>query len=349
MNVLMVGVDKNRLGGMWSVAEIFLNNKVYNDEVELTYVATSTCGSIAKRLCVMLVGYFKIIFFLFIKKIEIVHIHMAEKGSVFRKGIVVYLAKFFNKKVLIQMHAGPFMDWFNSLSPQKKLFVKKILNKSDLVLVLGQYWKNQLKSIVVHSKIDVLYNGSYLPAPRKYNNKGKFILFLGMISEKKGVYDLLEAIKRVDYRLDSDIKVLLCGEDVSRVIEKKILNLGLSKRVKYAGWISNEKKEELFSNAQLCVLPSYSEALSMTVIEAMCHGIPIITTNITTMPELIGNIIELVEPGDIKALADLILFYSTHEEERSYVSKLLYSRALEHFSDCKCIYDTLHYYDKLLS
>ena len=54
MNVLMVGVDKNRVGGMWTVAETFINNEWFNQKVNLYYVATATGGSKIKRIGKML-------------------------------------------------------------------------------------------------------------------------------------------------------------------------------------------------------------------------------------------------------------------------------------------------------
>ena len=79
LNVLMVGVDEGRIGGMWSVAETYIKNETYNKFVNLKYVATSTGGSKFKRTIKMFSGYLKILVYLSEKKVDIVHIHMAEK------------------------------------------------------------------------------------------------------------------------------------------------------------------------------------------------------------------------------------------------------------------------------
>ena len=115
LNVLMVGVDEGRIGGMWSVAETYIKNETYNKFVNLKYVATSTGGS-----------KLKILVYLSEKKVDIVHIHMAEKGSVYRKGFVVKLAKLFKIKTIIQMHAGPIMSWYNTLREYQKKRVREI-------------------------------------------------------------------------------------------------------------------------------------------------------------------------------------------------------------------------------
>lgn len=163
MNVLMVGVDKNRVGGMWTVAETFINNEWFNKKVNLYYVATATGGSKIKRIGKMLDGYCKVIKILASKKIDIVHIHMAEKGSVYRKGVVICLAKLFGAKVIVQMHAGPILAWYEKLSKKKQVMVAKIFSSADRMLVLGEYWKKQMATIIHADKIEILYNGAECP------------------------------------------------------------------------------------------------------------------------------------------------------------------------------------------
>lgn len=347
MNVLMVGVDSNRKGGMWTVAEMFIEDKTFNNEVQLFYVATATGGSAFKRLIKMFVGYAKIIHILIHKKIDIVHLHMAEKGSTFRKGYVIDIAKLFSKKVVVQMHAGPFMAWYFTLSDRRKKKVKKFFDRSDVVLALGEYWKKQLSRIVSINKLRVVYNGSYCPKERNYNINGKNIVFMGLLKKEKGILDLLKAIKVIDSKLPTNTMVLLCGEDVEGNIQSLINDMELNDRVKMLGWITKEQRDQIFKDTQLCVLPSYAEALSMTVIESMCYGIPIITTDITTMRELVGEEIKLVEPGNVTMLADTLLYYSTNAEEREKSSLGLFKRANQMFSTKKCISDVLDIYKSL--
>ena len=98
MNVLMVGVDEKRFGGMWTVAENFINNAFFNSAVNLTYVASSTGGSAVRRVMKMLEAYIRVLWILIFNDIDIVHVHMAEKGSVFRKAIVIMLENYFMRE-----------------------------------------------------------------------------------------------------------------------------------------------------------------------------------------------------------------------------------------------------------
>lgn len=349
INVLMVGVDKSRLGGMWTVSENYIESKEYNKKINLTYVSTSCSGSVIKRIFKMLCGYFTILFVLLTKEIDLVHIHMAEKGSVYRKGIVIYISKFFRKKTLIHMHAGPIMGWYRLQSGFKKKVITKIFNKADKMLVLGKYWKNELKEIVLKEKIEVLYNGTYCPNKNLYNVSGEVILYLGMINKMKGVYDLVEAVKLIDQILDNKIKIYICGFDEGNKLKKYIKENIASDRFVLKGWINNNEKIEIFKNTLLCVLPSYFEGLSMTVIESMCYGIPVLTTNISTMPEVLGEEIEKINPGDILNLAETLLDLCKNEEKRINMSSIEYLRAKEKFAIELVMKKTNKIYKEILS
>lgn len=348
INVLMVGVDSGRIGGMWSVAEMYISNTEFNNEINLKYIATSTGGSALKRFYKMIQGFLKILFYLLKNDVDIVHVHMAEKGSVFRKGFVIRLANYFGAKTIVQMHAGPIMDWYHSLSDYKKRKVKRIFNCCDKMLVLGEYWKHQLLEIVAEDKLIVLYNGTDCSNINRYNPQGRIVLFLGMITERKGAFDLINAVKIIDKRIQENIQFLLCGFDEDKKAKAYVDKLGLQNRVLFPGWVGNEEKENLFMDTRLCVLPSYFEGLSMTVIESIAHGIPIVTTNISTMSEILGDDIHLIEPGDVSDLAETIYELITNDSMRLGQSRLVYERSRLFFSIEKNIDNTIDIYKECL-
>ncbi len=344
----MVGVGPKRVGGMWTVAEQYINSEAYNKQVNLRYVATSTNGSMLTRFLYMVLGYIKILWILNTKSIDIVHIHMAEKGSTFRKGRVAKWAKNKNRKVIIHLHAGPFMAWYKTVSTDKQKKIGRIFDCADNVLVLGEFWKNELKEIIPDNKMRVLYNGVKCPEKNPYDTNAKNIVYFGVMRKEKGTYDLINAIKKVDDQLPKDVKVILCGNDLVGDIPETIEKAGLKYRFDLPGWVSGDKKEEIYKNAMIDVLPSYYEGLSMTVLEAMARGIPVITTNISTMPELIdsGN---MVEPGDVNILASKIIEFAQSIEKRTNISHVEYERARRVFSDKLFIDRTLMVYACLMN
>lgn len=348
MNVLMVGVGPERLGGMWTVAQCYLENEDFCDKTGLAYIPTSTNGSILKRSLFMLCGYWKIWKHLRRVKPSVVHIHMAEKGSTFRKGFVAKMAKKHGCKVVIQMHAGPFMAWYETLEPKKQNKVEEILSYADKFFVLGDYWKEQMARLVNPNKMDVLYNGIPIPESNAYSLQSKDLVFFGVFKKEKGIYDLIDAMALVDSCLDKDIKLKLCGKDLEGNIHAYIAEKGLTDRIQLMGWCGAAERDEILRHAAIDILPSYFEGLSMTVIEAMAYGVPMLTTNISTMGELLGDGIRRVEPGDVQALADTILQLMNDPSLRKQWSDQEYDRAKNIFAIEKNIQKTYDTYCELL-
>lgn len=349
MRVLMVGVAPERVGGMWSVAEAYINSKQYNQAVSLDYLAVSTNGGIFKRLCFTAKGIGKAFFLMVFRPYDIIHVHMAERGSVFRKGLIIGIARICKRKIVIHMHAGPFMSFYGKQRPIVKNIIRKILLCSDKVLVLGEYWKKELKLLIPEDRIEVVYNGVNIPESNRYCRQARNIVFMSVFKREKGILDLLEAIKLIDNILAPDIIVQLCGYDEKGEIQERIKQLNLTKRIQYVGWVTEMAKEQIYRGAMLSVLPSYFEGLSISILEAMANGIPVITTNISTMPEVIGNNMYLVEPGDIRTLSEKILELCIYEDRRIKLSQSEYKRARGNFSMEQNIEKVLEIYENLLN
>lgn len=348
INVLMVGVSSKRNGGMWTVAKSYIESSILKEKVNLKYIATSTNGSKMVRLFCMLSGYCKIIAYLLTKKPDIVHVHMAEKGSVYRKGAVVRLGKKFGCKVIIHMHAGPFAHWYQSKSVKAQKKISRMLNCADKILVLGNYWRDTMKNIVPAEKLEVLYNGVEIPADNYYDLQSKKIVYMGVIKKEKGTNELLAAMQQLDSILDPEIRLYLYGTDWDGDIKKKIAEYHLEKRAIFCGWIGEEEREEVLKNAMLCVLPSFFEGLSMSIIEAMSYGIPVVTTDISTMREVTGDRITLICPGDVGALAQELLKYCENDTLRKADSQYLYERAKQYFSVESNVNQLLEIYENVL-
>lgn len=334
MNVLMVGVDKKAVGGMWTVVENYLNDKKFCNDTNLIYIPTATSTSIVGKILFSGKGLIKVIFTLLSRRIDIVHVHMAERGSVFREGIVAILGKLFGSKVIIHMHGATFEEWYITKNCFIQQIISWILNKADKLLILGEFWNEFASGMMKDNcKIQVLHNAVNVPKKRKYNEKSTEIMFLGMLIRRKGIDDFLEAIKEIKGELPSDVRVKLYGSDKHSNIQEKIDGENIGNIVSYYGWLTNENREECFSRTMINVLPSYNEGLPMTILEAMAFGIPTISTNVAAIPEAICDREEgiLINPGDVKALANAILSIVTDTEKRVKFSKNAYSRAIKEF------------------
>ena len=349
MNVLMIGVDKSTQGGMWTVAENFINDVEFCRKTNLKYMATSITGSKTKRILFTAKSLLKIGFELVRKKYDIVHVHMSEKGSVYRKNIVINMARFFRCKIVLHMHGAEFEIWYKSLAPKKQKGVRKIVDKADKILILGYYWIDFMQSLVTEkSKVAVLYNAVDIPKQNSYNSSACHLLFLGAICQRKGIYDLLQAINLVKEKLGENVKLWIYGPDFDNNIDEKIADLNLGKHVEYKGWLGNDERKKVFSDVSVNILPSYNEGLPMTILETMAYGIPNITTNVAAIPEAVNNDNGiLIEPGDIVTLAKAILELSNDLEIRKQKSNAAYLTSKnkfclqEHLAQMERIYEEL--------
>ena len=311
MNVLMIGVDKTSVGGMLTVIENYLNNKEFCGKVNLQYIATVIRGSKLIKLKTFLKKIPEIKRTIKEKKIDIVHVHMAERGSVFREGYVVHIANKMGCKTIIHMHGATIEDWYKRQNIVVKKIIEKIFCSADKMIVLGDLWLPFMKKVMGNeneSKLAVLHNAVNVPSSNSYNLDATEILFYGMLIQRKGIDDLLEAFRAIKDDLEG--------------------------RAEYRGWLTPENREKVFSKAIVNVLPSYNEGLPMTILESMGHGIPNISTNIAAIPEAISDGINgyLITPGDINSLKEKMKNVILNRKIREKFSESAYETAKKEFS-----------------
>lgn len=333
MKVLMLGVHRSTKGGMWTVVENYLNNKDFIDKYNVKYIATAVSGNSIKRLMYSVWGLIKVSLYTIFNSYDIIHVHMSERMSVFRKGLFIKISKLRKAKVVIHMHGAEFEDWYNSLSDKKRKKVKKILNNANKVLILGEYWRGFISSLMEDkNKVEVLYNAVDCPERNLYNFNSDKVLFLGAIGKRKGIFDLIECAKVLKEK-KRNIKFVLYGPDVTDGIEDIIKENNLEEKIEYRGWLDLKNKNKVFEEEiALNVLPSYNEGLPMTILETMSYGIPNISTNVAAIPEVVNQENGyLIEPGDyIKLAEDILDFFDNNK--RKVLSENSYEIIKNNFS-----------------
>ena len=350
MNVLMVGVDESTRGGMWTVAENYLSDRKFAEEYHLVYVPTSIVGNPLKKVLFMLKGFRQIRRVFRQEKVDLVHVHMSERGSVWRKGLVMRYAKKQGAKVLLHMHGAELEVWYRSLEDKKQQKVRSVVDLADAVVILGDYWKSFMAELVTDpGKIRVVHNAVALPSRPLYSRNSRELLFLGAVSRRKGIYDLLDAMEQISSQLPGDWKLRIYGPDVIGNVKEEIEKRQLSDRVSYCGWLSADHREAALSRTGINLLPSYNEGLPMTILEAMAAGIPSITTDVAAIPEAVTeeNGV-LLTPGDVEGLGRSILELCLDSEERSRKSQAARQAAQEKFSLERHLADIRRIYKELI-
>lgn len=353
VKVLTIGSDSSVKGGITTVINSFLNYKFEDIELELlpTYIETNNFKKIT--------FFFKSLI-VYIKKnikndFDIAHIHMSYKGSFIRKYLIFLITKLFKKKVILHLHGSEFEVFYKNSNFILKKMIKDILKKSDLVIVLGEKWKNVIQEIEPSANVKIFNNS--VPVP-KYkvglNDNGFNILFLGVLIKRKGIYDLIEAIKILN---DSgvlekyNVKFTIGGSGKEKEeIENKISDYNLDSVIDMVGWVDGELKESLLKNSQLFVLPSYNEGLPMAILEAMSYGIPVISTEVGSIGEVVCNYKTgfTFKPGDINSLVQYIEKLITEKQLWYEMSGNCKKSIEEDFNEEKYFYKVEKEYKKLI-
>ena len=286
----------------------------------------------------------------FNKDIEIVHIHGAANASFYRCKIFINLAKRFDKKVILHEHAADFVEFYNQAKDKSEII--DTINKCDKLIVLSESWKNYFISIGVDSnRIAVLNNIVSPPVikPITRTDNKLHLLYMGEISNRKGAFDLLNAINTEKEYFRSKLKLRMGGNEVDGNIKEFIRTNNLENIVSYEGWIAGEHKTECLNWADVYILPSYNEGLPIAILEAMSYSHPVISTPVGGIPEVISNYKNgiLVTPGNHTEIANAIKYYIDNNEEIKLQGKNGYKIVKDFFPD-KVFNDLTNIYKTLL-
>lgn len=320
-------------GGMVSVVKNYLGYRDWND-VKITFIPTHIETNKYLLMAYFAVAYIRILLLAVFGKIDIAHLHVAERGSFYRKAFILKTLKRFGIKVILHHHGAEFDLFYDGLSDKRKKHVNKILRMADLNIVLSQRLVQMIKGKSPEAKVEVLYNAVNVPPSNPYTLRSRNVLFLGRLGKRKGTYDLLEAIKKLDGILPVDVKFYLCGDGEVEEVKKEVKEMGITRRIAHIGWTDGQQKENFMAQSMMNVLPSYNEGLPMTILETMAHGIPNISTSIASIPEVLhdGKNGFLITPGDVGTLSKSILQLIADDHLRVRFSRASYDLVKGSFS-----------------
>jgi glycosyltransferase involved in cell wall biosynthesis len=283
------------------------------------------------------IAYLRLLFAFMAGRVGLVHVHMSERLSVFRKGAIVHLAKAFGVPVVLHLHGADFADYCMALSPSSLHRLRRMMNKASAVITLGQYWHDFVRDylLVDEEKIAVLHNAvpepATLHAPEKSNTCS--ILFLGVVCERKGVPVILRALATSPLR-DLDWHIYFAGSGEVEKYQSEAREMGIFDKTTFLGWVDEAKVHEMMARSHLLVLPSRNEGLPMAILESMAFGLPIVATPVGSIEDAItsGENGILVPVGSIDGLADAMTLLVKNPHVRSTMGIAARTRYLRSFS-----------------
>lgn len=204
---------------------------------------------------------------------------------------------------------------------------KPILQNADAALALTEDMKQKMQDIcgreisVVPNGIDIKRFKISSSGGKKAGNS-KTIIFVGRLHPVKGVQYLIEAMAII-HREMPDVKLVIVGDGTERLrLEELRENLDLNGCIQFAGQVPQERIPKIMHQADIFALPSLSESFGIVIIEAMAAGLPIVTTNVGGLPELIKNWENgfVVEPKNPEAIAEKILLILNNNDLKAIIS-----------------------------
>lgn len=324
INVLMIGPDTNVKGGISSVEKLIL--KYIPKNINYIFIPTMKEGSNLYKIFVFFIAIIKIIFTLGFKEVDIVHINLSKKGSIFRKSIVSTIAVLLNKKYIIHAHSSELGHFYNNQKKLLQYILDFMLTRSNCLIALSNRWKDFYRDIchVDESKITVLPNPVEIPKKneKSISTKVRFI-YLGIMNENKGALRVLEAIKRLPDNLKEQLRITLAGNGEIEKVRNFVTDNSLDRYVTVLSWVNEEKRKELLLNSDVFILPSRNEGLPMAMLEAMAYSLPIIISPVGGIPEFVkdGHNGFLANPGDISSIENSIVKLLENMELRLEMGK----------------------------
>ncbi|MFN8443235.1 MAG: glycosyltransferase family 1 protein [Caldilineaceae bacterium] len=221
---------------------------------------------------------------------------------------------------------------------------------AECVIAISQNTANDLQRIYSLSptKIRVIAEGvreltcdvPTAPILEKFGLTSPYVLYLGTIQPRKNLARVLEAFAQLQQRVEWDL--VLAGKPgwLSTSLYEKAQELGIKPRVRFLGYVSDTESTALLRNAHFFCLPSLFEGFGLPILEAQSVGVPVMTSNNSSIPEVAGDGALLVDPTDVDAIAQAMLQLSQDETLRQQLISAGYTN-VKRFSWKKAAQETL--------
>jgi glycosyltransferase involved in cell wall biosynthesis len=255
---------------------------------------------------------------------SIVWLPLAQNTTGFlRDSLYVIAVSLLGARPVLHFFGGAFQRFYERRSTVMRWYVRQILSHSAAVIAISDEIAGQFRLISPEIQTHVVRNGLLRTRyeglmPRKRQGETIEIVFLGHVSHAKGALDLIRAaalmharapfhIRLAGEMIDNDTNTdFLSSRPEARVSAPELIReLGLSNVVEVLGPVSDNRSTELLRNADVFVLPSYSEGLSIAVLEAMAAGLALVLTPVGATRAFVKHDVNclFVTPGDVAALA----------------------------------------------
>jgi glycosyltransferase involved in cell wall biosynthesis len=339
--VLLIGPvsDGPLVGGIENGIDMILRSSLveqYGVVFFNSYRAKDRERSWAERLGYQLAAFARFVAVLVRHRPRLVHLKVAERLN-FVQGVgYLLLARLAGRPVLLQIHGGTFDRWYGELGGVGRAAIRLSLRAPTAVLVLSDYWRAFFHRLAPAQAMLVVPNGVELRrrAARREKRDGRFeVVTIGAVGKRKGHFDIVEAAKL----LADDVSFRFIGGDDEGGERARIRELvdggGLSHRIELPGPLTGDIKWAALERADVFLLPAYNENMPNSVLEAMAAALPIVTTDVGAIREMLGEEGALyVPPGEPQRIAAALRALQADPERRRAMGETNAARVRERFA-----------------
>jgi glycosyltransferase involved in cell wall biosynthesis len=198
---------------------------------------------------------------------------------------------------------------------------RRVLKRAARIFAVSQYSKGEIEKLfrIPSGQIEVIYNaiderflrGHASEADRqliaeRYLVNYPFLLYAGRISPHKNLVRIIEAFSALRSELEKEqrllnLKLIIIGDDLSGHpdLRRTVIRSGVQNDVRFLGFVPIEVLRIFYDAAKVFVFPSLYEGFGLPPLEAMAHGTPVVTSNVTSLPEVVGKAAVLVNPENV--------------------------------------------------
>ncbi len=214
---------------------------------------------------------------------------------------------------LVWLHAGSTMRRRSWLAD--RYLMKPAIQGADRIATVSEATRNALQALVPSAagKARVVYPGltkighaATGNTLRDRNIDRPYTLFVGTLEPRKNLLNLLEAYALLPDEIKEGMLLVIAGGQGWHLgeLDQHIKRLKIETSIRLTGYVTDDDLAALYSHARLLAMPSLYEGFGFPIIEANAMGVPVLTSNSSSMPEVAGDAALLVDPTDIRSISD---------------------------------------------